>query len=41
MIVLIIMSVVREFLGAGTFGGGILNGGDGIRIIPSPVRPWA
>ena len=33
MIVLIIMSVVREFLGAGTFGGGILNGG-GIRIIP-------
>ena len=34
MIVLIIMSVVREFLGAGTFGGGILNGGDGIRIIP-------
>ena len=34
MIVLIIMSVVREFLGAGTFGGGILNGGDGMRIIP-------
>ena len=34
MIVLIIMSVVREFLGAGTFGGGILNGGAGIRIIP-------
>ena len=34
MIVLIIMSVVREFLGNGTFGGGILNGGDGIRIIP-------
>lgn len=36
MIVLIIMSVVREFLGAGTFGGGIL-GPDlkGIQIIPS------
>ena len=37
MIVLIIMSVVREFLGAGTFGGGILNGGDGIRIIPEGI----
>ena len=33
-IILVIMCVIREFLGAGTFGGGILNGGDGIRIIP-------
>ena len=31
---LIVMCVVRELLGAGTFGGGILNGGQGIRIIP-------
>ncbi len=34
--VLIIMCVVRELLGSGTFGGGILNGGEGIRIIPAP-----
>ena len=33
-VVLIIMCVIREFLGNGTFGGGLLNGGDGIRIIP-------
>ena len=33
-IILVIMCVIREFLGAGTFGGGILNGGDGIRILP-------
>ena len=32
--VLVVMCVIREFLGAGTFGGGILNGGDGIRILP-------
>ena len=31
--VLVVMCVIREFLGAGTFGGGILNGGDGIRIL--------
>ena len=31
---LVIMCVVREFLGSGTFGGGILNGGEGIRILP-------
>lgn len=30
------MSIVRELLGSGTFGGGILNGGEGIRIIPAP-----
>jgi electron transport complex protein RnfE len=33
--VLIILCVVREFLGAGTFGAGILNGGEGIRIFPA------
>ena len=32
--VLLVMCIIREFLGAGTFGGGILNGGDGIRILP-------
>ena len=31
---LVIMCVIREFLGAGTFGAGILNGGEGIRILP-------
>ncbi len=34
-IVLIIISVVREFLGSGTFGGGLLGtDGSGIRILP-------
>ena len=32
--VLVVMCVIREFLGARTFGGGILNGGDGIQILP-------
>ena len=36
-IILVIMCVVREFLGNGTFGGGILNGGDGIRILPEDI----
>lgn len=31
---LVVMCVVRELLGSGTFGGGLLNGGEGIRIIP-------
>ena len=31
---LVLMCVVRELLGSGTFGGGILGGGEGIRIIP-------
>ncbi len=31
---LVVMCIVRELLGAGTFGAGILNGGEGIRIIP-------
>ncbi len=33
-VALVIMCVIRELLGSGTFGGGILNGGNGIRIIP-------
>ena len=31
-IVLCIMCIIREMLGKGTFGGGILNGGDGIAL---------
>ena len=35
-VVLLIMCIIREFLGAGTFGGGILGpGGKGIAILPS------
>lgn len=34
MIALVIMCIIREFLGAGTFGGGLLNGGAGIQILP-------
>ena len=33
-VALTIVCVIRELLGAGTFGGGLLNGGEGIRIIP-------
>ena len=33
-VVLMVMCIIREFLGAGTFGGGILTGGDGIQILP-------
>ncbi len=36
-ITLVIMCVIREFLGNGTFGGGLLNGGDGIRLLPEGV----
>ena len=34
-IVLVVMCIIREFLGAGTFGAGLLNGGAGIRIFPA------
>ena len=34
---LVIVCIIREFLGAGTFGGGILNSGEGIRILPEGV----
>ena len=33
-VALVIMCVIRELLGSGTFGGGLLGGGEGIRIIP-------
>ena len=33
-VALVIVCVIRELLGNGTFGGGLLNGGEGIRIIP-------
>ena len=33
-VALVIMCVIRELLGNGTFGGGLLNGGEGIRILP-------
>ena len=33
-VALVVMCVIRELRGSGTFGGGILNGGEGIRIIP-------
>ena len=36
-VALVIMCVVRELLGSGTFGGGLLNGGEGIRILPEGV----
>ena len=36
-VALIVVCVVREFLGSGTFGGGLLNGGEGIRILPEGV----
>ena len=36
-VALVIMCVIREFLGSGTFGGGLLNGGEGIRILPEGV----
>ena len=31
---LVVMCVIRELLGSGTFGGGLLGGGEGIRILP-------
>jgi len=34
-IVLVIICVFREFFGSGTFGAGLLNGGNGIRIFPA------
>lgn len=34
-VILIIMCLIREFLGSGRFGGGVLNGGEGIQIFPS------
>ena len=45
-LVLIVMCVIRELLGSGTFGAGILNGGDGLRVFPQEygalllIRPF-
>ena len=36
-VALVIVCVIREFLGSGTFGGGLLNNGEGIRILPEGV----
>ena len=35
-VALVIVCVIRELLGSGTFGGGLLNNGEGIQIIPQP-----
>ena len=37
MVALTIMCIIREFLGAGTFGSGVLNGGAGYQILPESV----
>ena len=34
-VALVITCIIRELLGSGTFGGGLLNGGEGIRLIPA------
>lgn len=36
-VALVIMCVIREFLGSGTFGAGLLNSGEGYRILPEGV----
>jgi len=36
-VALVITCVIREFLGSGTFGGGLLNNGEGIRILPEGI----
>ena len=36
-VALVIMCVIREFLGAGTFGAGLLNNGAGFQILPTNV----
>ena len=35
-VALVITCIIRELLGSGTFGGGLLNGGLGYEIIPDP-----
>ena len=34
-LVLLVMSVIRELLGSGTFGAGVFNGGAGYRVFPA------
>ena len=36
-VALVLVCIIRELLGSGTFGGGLLNGGEGIRIIPEGI----
>ena len=36
-VALVITCIIRELLGSGTFGGGLLNNGEGIRIIPEGI----
>ena len=36
-VALVVTCIIRELLGAGTFGGGLLNNGEGIRIIPEGI----
>ncbi len=36
-VALVLMCVIRELLGSGTFGGGLLNGGEGIRILSENI----
>lgn len=36
-VALVAMCIIREFLGAGTFGAGLLNGGEGIQILPEGI----
>ena len=33
-VALVLVCIIRELLGTGTFGGGLINGGEGIRVIP-------
>ena len=35
-VALVAMCIIRELLGSGTFGAGLLNGGEGIRVLPDP-----
>ena len=34
---LVLICIIRELIGSGTFGGGLLNGGEGIRILPEGI----
>ena len=36
-VALVITCIIRELLGSGTFGGGLLNNGEGIHIIPEGI----
>jgi len=36
-VALVLICIIRELLGSGTFGGGLLAGGEGIRILPESV----